>query len=89
MAQINRKQFFQNVALDALDDKQLPVYPFKDPSNKELPNDLRKTSTGISEYTGTWGEEQIKHLCRRALFGVTKADIDFFKSIYTKYNLLF
>ena len=80
MAQINRKQFFQNVALDALDDKQLPVYPFKDPANKELPIDLRKTSTGLTEYTGTWGEEQIKHLCRRTLFGVTKADIDFFKS---------
>ncbi len=81
MAQINRKQFFQNVALDALDDKQLPVYPYKDPSNKVLPTSLRKTSTGISEYTGTWGEEQIKHLCRRTLFGVTKADIDNFKTI--------
>lgn len=80
MAQINRKQFFQNVVIDALDDKQLPVYPFKDPVNKELPNDLRKTSTGIIPYTGTWGEEQIKHLCRRTLFGVTKTDIDFFKT---------
>ena len=80
MAQINRKQFFQNLALETLDDKQLPVYPYKDPSNKELPNSLRKTTTGISEYKGPWGEEQIKHLCRRTLFGVTKADIDFFKT---------
>lgn len=80
MASINRKQFFQKMALETLEDNTLKTYPFKDPSNKELPKSLRKTSSGISEYTGVWGEEQIKHLCRRTLFGVSKADIDFFKS---------
>ncbi|MES2381682.1 MAG: DUF1800 domain-containing protein [Bacteroidota bacterium] len=80
MAPINRKQFFQNAALNVLDEKEVPVYPYKDPINKELPTSLRKTSTGIAPYQGAWGEEQIKHLCRRTLFGVNKADIDFLKS---------
>jgi uncharacterized protein (DUF1800 family) len=80
MAPINRKQFFQNLASEALTEKELPIYPYKDPSNTEVPTSLRKTSTGISPYQGAWTETEIKHLCRRTLFGVSKADIDFFKT---------
>lgn len=80
MASLNRKQFFQNLATEALTEKELPVYPYKDPSNKDVPKTLRKTSTGISPYQGPWTETEIKHLCRRVLFGVSKADIDFFKT---------
>jgi hypothetical protein len=80
MAQIKRKQFFQNLASEALTEKELPIYPYKDPSNTKVPNSLRKTSTGINPYKGVWTEIEIKHLCRRTLFGVSKADIDFFKT---------
>ncbi len=80
MAQINRKQFFQNLASEALTEKELPIYPYKDPSNTKVPNSLRKTSTGINPYQGTWTETEIKHLCRRTLFGVSRADIDFFRT---------
>jgi uncharacterized protein (DUF1800 family) len=80
MASINRKQFFQKLASAGLEEKSINTFPYKDPSNKELPTSLRKTSTGLSQYTGTWTEEHIKHLCRRTLFGVTKSDLDFFKN---------
>ena len=35
----------------------------------------RRTSTGISEYTGTWSKWEVKHLLSRALFGYTHADL--------------
>ncbi|MCC6818362.1 MAG: DUF1800 family protein [Bacteroidia bacterium] len=35
----------------------------------------------MANYSGTWGETQVRHLLRRTLFGHTKADVDFFKAM--------
>lgn len=81
MAQLNRKKFLSKAAASLLSEGELPYKnEYIDPSNKTLPSVLRKTSTGISAYTGTWGDAQIAHLLRRTLFGYTKADMDFFKT---------
>ncbi len=41
----------------------------------------RRTTTGVSAYTGTWGKPQILHLLRRTLFGVSLADISTYESL--------
>jgi uncharacterized protein (DUF1800 family) len=38
-------------------------------------------ATGIKPYTGPWGKEQILHLLRRSLFGVTVDDYAFFSKL--------
>ncbi len=35
-------------------------------------------NSGLTPYAGVWGEEQIIHLLRRAMFGATRADINHF-----------
>jgi uncharacterized protein (DUF1800 family) len=82
MARLNRKSFILKAAQSVLDEKPKPAaQAYTDPSNKTLPADLRKTTTGIDPYTGTWGFEQTRHLVRRALFGATKVDTDFFEGM--------
>jgi uncharacterized protein (DUF1800 family) len=75
MTKTTRKQF-----LGFAETKEVHELPYIDPSNKDLPRHLQKTSTGISEYKGTWGNPEILHLLRRTLFGVSKSDLDFFKT---------
>jgi uncharacterized protein (DUF1800 family) len=38
-------------------------------------------SRGIQPYTGEWGQQQVMHLIRRALFGVTHDDVAFFSAL--------
>ena len=40
----------------------------------------RRTSTGLTKYSGTWGKSEVKHLLSRTLFGFKKADMDAFLS---------
>lgn len=42
---------------------------------------MRRTSTGLDQYSGEWGEKQIMHLLRRTLLGVSKAEVEEFKSL--------
>src|SRR5207247_2061807 len=44
-------------------------------ANKKLPN-VQRTSAGLEPYTGPWGFDQVAHLLRRTLFGVTRSQID-------------
>lgn len=45
------------------------------------PNDIKKrTSTGLSPYTGTWTKWEVKHLLSRTLFGYTNAQLNSFAS---------
>ncbi len=37
-------------------------------------------STGLTIYTGTFGEDEVIHLLKRTMFGAKKADIDYFKT---------
>jgi uncharacterized protein (DUF1800 family) len=36
--------------------------------------------TGLTVYTGTFGEDEIIHLLKRTMFGAAKADVDYFKT---------
>jgi uncharacterized protein (DUF1800 family) len=79
MAHVSRRHFLKDAVSTALTvDDKTPTKEYKDPSNTTLPRNLAKTSTGINTYTGTFGETELLHLLRRTLFGVTKADLDFF-----------
>lgn len=77
MAKITRKDFLDITKKES----GIPENPYIDPSNKILPRHLQKTSTGINAYQGIWSEVQISHLLRRTLFGASKGDIDFFKTM--------
>ena len=39
-----------------------------------------RTSTGISPYTGAWTKNEATHLLKRAMFGATLADIQYFSA---------
>ncbi len=38
----------------------------------------RTISSGLSEYSGPWGADQVKHLLRRTLFGIRKTEVQDF-----------
>lgn len=39
------------------------------------------SNLGIKPYNGKWGRDQIMHLLRRSLFGVTKSDFEYFSNL--------
>lgn len=39
-----------------------------------------RTQSGINPYTGVWGANEVQHLLKRAMFGSTRADINYFKA---------
>ena len=81
MSKLKRRQFLNEAASALLsDDSNSSNQGYVDYSNKTLPTQLGKASTGLSEYKGSFGESEILHLCRRTLFGVKKSDVDFFKT---------
>ncbi|MBA3706780.1 MAG: DUF1800 domain-containing protein [Bacteroidetes bacterium] len=41
---------------------------------------LERTSSGLSPYSGPWNTAQVTHLLKRTMFGAQKTDIDYFKS---------
>ncbi len=45
-------------------------------SNSIMPDDIDTPSTGIAAYSGTFGQEEAKHLLNRTLFGYNKATLD-------------
>ncbi len=59
--------------------------PVKDPvldlQNQKLPEGLDLGIASIAPYSGSWGPAEAKHLLRRALFGFTKSDVDFFAAM--------
>lgn len=81
MEKIDRRNFLKESADELLGiNNQEKKFEYVDPSNKKLPEGLRKTSTGIGAYTGVFGENQLIHLLRRTLFGISQSDINFFKN---------
>ena len=81
MEKIDRKEFLEQAAKSLISEPDSSKqYPYIDPSNKTLPIDLQKTSSGLTPYAGAWTDVQMMHLLRRTLFGVSKSDYDFFKS---------
>lgn len=40
-----------------------------------------RTNSGVNPYTGGWTTNEVIHLLKRTMFGATKADVDFFKTM--------
>ena len=40
-----------------------------------------RTQSGINPYTGPWTVNEVIHLLKRTMFGASKADVDFFKTM--------
>jgi len=49
-------------------------------SNSKLPDDLEQPSSGIIQYSGTFGKSEAAHLLRRTIFGHDKATLDAFST---------
>jgi uncharacterized protein (DUF1800 family) len=45
---------------------------------KQDSSTAERTSTGLTPYSGPWTIGEVRHLLRRAMFGATKADADYF-----------
>lgn len=75
---MQRRDFITDLMTDREPLKPLPAEQFQ---NQNVPDNLDLGVASIAPYTGTWGEAQVKHLLRRALFGFSKADLDFFKTM--------
>ena len=39
-----------------------------------------RTTSGINPYTGAWGNNEIIHLLKRAMFGAKRSDVDYFSN---------
>lgn len=75
---MQRRQFISDIFTEKEPPKALPAEKFQ---NTTVPDHLDLGGGTIANYTGTWGDAQVKHLLRRALFGFTKDDISFFKAM--------
>ena len=40
-----------------------------------------RTLSGIDAYTGPWTEQEVVHLLKRTMFGVKRADVNYFKNL--------
>jgi len=76
---VNRRQFLEQVIATQMQEPQQS--PGKDDvvfnkyANKVLPKASRTTST-LSEYAGTWSDQQVRHLLRRTMFGIKEDDVN-------------
>lgn len=75
---MQRRDFLSELIGEKEPVKPIPAEQFQ---NKSIPDGLDLGKGSIAPYTGAWGETQVKHLLRRALFGFNKTDVDFFKSM--------
>lgn len=78
MGKVNRRGFFEKMIAAKAESTTLTAgddLVYKQYANKEVPRGLSKTTGGLNEYTGTWGDEQIIHLLRRTMFGVKYEDV--------------
>jgi uncharacterized protein (DUF1800 family) len=79
MDQISRSGFFRVVANKAQAEKE--------PGFKTTVEAGAPEYTGIAPYGGTWGQEQVLHLLRRSLFGVTQEDYRYFSKLTLQQSL--
>ena len=66
---MQRRDFFQQLTAAALAPAPIGKGRGKTPT------------TGLSKYTGPWGNAQVLHLLRRTLFGVKQSELDTFKAM--------
>jgi uncharacterized protein (DUF1800 family) len=75
MKKFSRSEFF-NILTDRSRESSHEVN-----SSDNIDNEVRLSSLGLDPYKGVWGQDQILHLIRRSLFGVTPADYDYFSNL--------
>ncbi len=75
---MQRRQFIADVLTEKVPPKAIPAEQFQ---NQKVPDHLDLGTGSIVNYTGPWGETQVKHLLRRTLCGFSRTDIDFFKAM--------
>lgn len=74
---MKRRAFINQIVAEKKPAIPIPIEQFQ---NQKIPDHLDLGVASILPYSGTWDERKLKHLLRRALFGYTKADLDFFKT---------
>lgn len=83
MGKVNRREFFEEFIANKAQQTgttslaEDPIY--NKYANKERPRGLAKTTGTLSKYTGQWTENEVTHLLRRTMFGVTYEDVVAFK----------
>jgi uncharacterized protein (DUF1800 family) len=79
MAPIKRSEFISaaitGTVTDDIASKPAPKNEF---ANKVIPKFDEKSASGLAEYTGHFGQQQLMHLLRRTKFGLTQADLSYF-----------
>lgn len=78
MGKVNRREFFEEFIATQTETTAPATGEdvlYKKYANKETPRGLSKTTGTLSKYTGAWGDRQIIHLLRRAMFGVKYEDV--------------
>jgi uncharacterized protein (DUF1800 family) len=74
---MKRRSFLNQIVSEKKPPVPIPVEQFQ---NQKIPDHLELGAASVAPYSVTWDEKKVKHLLRRALFGYTKADLDFFKT---------
>ncbi|MBK7762598.1 MAG: DUF1800 domain-containing protein [Bacteroidetes bacterium] len=79
MPAVNRRDFLEGLLTKPKStESKYDIYQdeiFLKYSNKEAPLKLSKHRSGLSQYSGTWGEKQKIHFLRRLMFGVKPSDV--------------
>ena len=75
---MQRRDFISELFVEKEPVKKANIEQFQ---NQVEPNNLDLGTGSIANYSGAWGETQVKHLLRRTLFGFDRSDIAFFKSM--------
>ena len=73
---MQRRDFISELFVEKEPVKKANIEQFQ---NQVEPNNLDLGTGSIANYSGAWGETQVKHLLRRTLFGFDRSDIAFFK----------
>lgn len=84
--QISRRELFANLWAPAQKEQQVGTM-----ERLEAPEDYPVITSGLTPYTGVFGREELLHLLKRTVFGVSKQDLDYFagKSLSQVLDTLF
>ncbi len=83
MSNLSRAAFFEIIS-----GKQKSGSPDHNPyANTSTPVFSSRATTGLDPFTGTFDQDALIHLLRRSLFGVSKADLNFFNGFSLEQTL--
>src|SRR4051812_741411 len=53
----------------------------RDSPKRQRFDNVARTASGLTPYSGTWTIAEVKHLLKRTMFGATRSDVNFFLSL--------